>query len=140
MADAETPVPNMSPIIFIQSGIQHLLSTLDVNKASGPDRISSYILKHCAEELSPVLQVIFMQSLATGTLPSDWLSTNICPVFKKGSRNKVCNYQPISLTPICSKVMEHNIYLSIMDHLNLNDVLIDNQHGFRSNHSCVLSS
>ena len=24
-----------------------------------------------------------------------------------------------------------------MDHLNLNDVLIDNQHGFRSNHSCV---
>ena len=78
-----------------------------------------------------------MQSLATGTLPSDWLSTNICPVFKKGSRNKVCNYRPILLTPICSKVMEHIIYHSIMDHLNLNDVLIDNQHGFRSNHSCV---
>ena len=33
--------------------------------------------------------------------------------------------------------MEHIIYRSIMDHLNLNDVLIDNQHGFRSNHSCV---
>ena len=34
--------------------------------------------------------------------------------------------------------MEHIIYHSIMDHLNLNDVLIDNQHGFRSNHSCVI--
>ena len=55
MADAETPVPNMPPIIFTQSGIQHLLSALDVNKASGPDRISPYILKYFAEELSPVL-------------------------------------------------------------------------------------
>ena len=122
-------------IIFSQSGIQHLLSTLDVNKASGPDRISPYILKHCAEELSPVLQVIFTQSLATGTLPPDWLSANIYPVFKKGSRNKVCNYRPISLTPICSKVMEHIIYRS--GYHGSSNVLIDNQHGFRSNHSCV---
>ena len=33
--------------------------------------------------------------------------------------------------------MEHIIYHSIMDHLNQNNILIENQHGFRSNHSCV---
>ena len=135
--DAEVTIPNISPIIFTQSGIQHLLSTLDVSKASGPDRVSPYILKHCAEELSPVLQIIFTQSLTTGVLPPDWLSANICPVYKKGSRSSPCNYRPISLTPICSKIMEHIIYHSIMNHLNLNNILIDNQHGFRANHSCT---
>ena len=30
--DAEITIPNISPIIFTQSGIQHLLSTLDVSK------------------------------------------------------------------------------------------------------------
>ena len=135
--DAEVTIPNIPPIIFTQSGIQHLLSTVDVSKASGPDRVSPYILKHCAEELSPVLQIIFTQSLSTGVLPLDWLSANICPVYKKGSRSSPCNYQPISLTPICSKIMEHVIYHSIMNHLNLNNILIDNQHGFRANHSCT---
>ena len=33
--------------------------------------------------------------------------------------------------------MEHIIYHSIMNHLNQNNILIENQHGFRANHSCV---
>ena len=44
---------------------------------------------------------------------------------------------PISLTSICSKVLEHIIYHNIMNHLNNNNILIENQHGFRANHSCV---
>jgi len=43
----------------------------------------------------------------------------------------------ITLTSICAKTMEHIIYHSIMDHLDQNNILIENQHGFRSNHSCV---
>ena len=38
---------------------------------------------------------------------------------------------------ICAKVMEHIIYHSIINHLNENNILIENQHGFRSNHSCI---
>ena len=58
-------------------------------------------------------------------------------MHKKGSCSNVNNYQPISLTSICAKIMEHIIYHSIMDHLNQNNILNENQHGFRSNHSCV---
>ena len=42
-------IPNVTTNM---SGIQHLLSTLNTNKACGPDHISPYILKHCAEEIS----------------------------------------------------------------------------------------
>ena len=77
------------------------------------------------------------QSLNTGILPSDWLTANICSVFKKGNCATASNYPPISLTSIYSKTMEHILYHSIMEHLNSNNVLNENQHGFRSNHSCI---
>ena len=60
----------------------------------------------------------------------------VCPVYKKGSRTSTDNYRPISLTSVRSRTMEH-IYRSVMEHLNSNNILIDNQHGFRSQHSCV---
>ena len=102
----------------------------------GPDRISPYILKHCAAEISPILQVIFTQSLNTGKLPSDWQKANICPIFKKDNCSSPSNYRPISLTSSCCKVLEHIIFHSIMDHIQPNNILIDNQHGFRSGFSC----
>jgi len=49
-------------------------------------------------------------------------------VFKNGNRSSASNYRPISLTSICAKTMEHIIYHSIMDHLNENNILIENQH------------
>ena len=85
-------ISGMPDIAFSVDGIQRQLSKLDANKAKGPDNISPYILKHCANEISSVLQVIFTQSLNTGTLPSDWLQANICPVFKKGYRTSASNY------------------------------------------------
>ena len=51
-----------------------------------------------------------MQSLDTGVLPSDLLLANVCPVFKKENQTNVTNYQPISLTSVCSKTMEHILY------------------------------
>jgi len=101
------------------------------------DSIPPFVLKHCAEEISPVLNVIFTKSLSSGTLPSDWKKANICPVFKKGRRDNACNYRPISLASICSKPMEHIIFHNIMRHLNANNILIDNRHGFRADYSCV---
>ena len=60
ISDTPTHIPdNIMPNLNIsQHGIQNLLSMLDVQKASGPDLISPYILKHCANEIAPILQVI----------------------------------------------------------------------------------
>ena len=106
-------IPTMPAISITSSGIKNLLCNLDPNKAMGPDKISPYILKYCAAEISPILQIIFTQSLNTGELPSDWLKANICPVFKKGNRSSPSNYRPISLTSSCCKVLEHIIFHSI---------------------------
>ena len=45
--------------------------------------IPARILKEFATDISPVLTVIFQQSLDTGELPSDWLMGSIVPLLKK---------------------------------------------------------
>ena len=83
MNQSNNLLPGMPDITFSVTGIQHQLSILDTNKASGPDNISPFILKYCSNEISPILQVIFMQFVDTGVLQSYWLKDNVCPVFKK---------------------------------------------------------
>ena len=107
-----------------------------MTKATGPDRIPAYILKHCAPILAPILQSIFTQSLTTASLPHDWLCANINPLFKTGDRTDPTNYRPISLTSIPCKILEHIIHKHIMNHLDANNILTDTQHGFRPKRSC----
>ena len=107
----------------------------DVDKASGPDKIPNRILKCCATEIAQILQVIFIQSLISGNLPEDWLTTNITPIFKKGDRSSPLNYRPISLTAVCCKVLEHIIYHHIMEHLLQYQIIQNYQHGFWQGYS-----
>ena len=84
----------------------------------------------------PVLQIIYSQSLEHATLLQDWLSADITPVFKKGNRSTAANYRPISLTSVLCKVMEHIIFHHIMSYFTSLNILNPLQHGFRPNHSC----
>ena len=86
--------------------------------------------------IAPVLQVIYSQSYQTGILPSNWLTANIVPVYKKGDKSIPANYRPIPLTSVCCKTMDHIIYHSIIDHLNTYNIINPMQHGFRPGLSC----
>jgi len=123
-------------ITFTTNGIEHLLKNLKPGKAAGPDDIPTWILKICAVQVAPILQVIFTQLPNSGTLPNDWLTANVIPIYKKGNKSIPTNYRPISLTAACCKVMEHIIFHSIMDHLNAHNIINPNQHGFRPGFSC----
>ena len=69
-------------------------------------------------------------------MPSAWRRANISPIYKKGDRTDASNYRPVSLTAICSKVLEHIIHSQIMQHFDKYSILSDRQHGFRTKHSC----
>ena len=58
--------------------------------------------------------------------------------FKKGDRKNPSNYRPVSLTSICSKIMEHIVYSNIMSHLEAFNILSPTQFGFRKDHSAEL--
>jgi hypothetical protein len=87
-------------------------------------------------EIAPVLAHIFQKSLDSGQAPSDWRVANISPIFKKGDRCTPSNYRPVSITSVCSKLLEHIIFSNIMEHYNQHNILTDAQHGFRRGRSC----
>ena len=102
----------------------------------GPDQIPNIFLKKTAIHTAELLTCIFNQSISTHSLPKDWLQANINPLFKKGNTNLAVNYRPVSLTCVCYKLLEHIIYSHVMAHLQPNNLLRVNQHGFRSGFSC----
>ena len=117
-------------IDFTTSGILKLLSELDPSKSSGPDRIPPMLLKILANEMSICLKLLFSASLPQGNVPSNWIRALVSPLFKKGNRKNPSSYRPLSLTCICSKVMEHTILSNIMSHVKTHGILSNAQFGF----------
>ena len=60
----------------------------------------------------------------------EWKKAVTTPVFKKEVAGKVCNYRPISLTCVSSKIMERVIAQHIYNYLNRNNILHHAQHRF----------
>ena len=112
------------------------LCNLNSQKAAGPDDIKPIVLKSCARSLAAPLSVLFRKTLDEGRLPEDWKTAKITPIFKKGSRRLACNYRPVSLTSQVCKLLERIVRAQITDHLELNNLFSEHQHGFTSKKSC----
>ena len=123
--------PDIAPLHITVKGVGILLRKLDASKAIGPDLVPTRILKEATDQIVPFLTFIFNQSWSTGEVPS-----NITAIYKKGDMTHAVNYRPVSLTSITCKAMEHIFYHHIMNHLELHNILSDNQHGFRKHRSC----
>ena len=131
-----SPFSSMGDITVDPKGVTKLLDGLNVHKASGPDGLNARVLKECSNEISPILALIYNESLARGEVPDEWRQANVSPVFKKGEKYDAANYRPVSLTCICCKTLEHILVSNINKHIALDSILADCQHGFRSQRSC----
>ena len=56
---------------------------------------------------SPMLALIYNESLSRGDIQDEWQQANVSPVYKKGEKYDAANYRPVSLTCICCKTLEH---------------------------------
>ena len=124
-------------IDFTFNDIFNLIKSLDIGKAHGYDNISVRMIKICGEPICRPLELIFRDCIRLGTFPEVWKKSNVVPVHKKNEKNAVKNYRPISLLPVCSKIMERLIFNSLHSFLHSNSLLLVNQSGFRSNDSCT---
>ena len=70
----------------------------------------------------------FHLSIDIGEIPREWSLANICPLFKKSDRSLACNYRPVSLTCVPSKLLEHIVCSNIMAHLGEYNLLLERQH------------
>ena len=61
----------------------------------------------------------------------------ITPLYKKGDRARAVNYRPVALTSHIIKIYERILRGVMVDYVDRNELLCDNQHGFRSGRSCL---
>ena len=81
--------------------------------------------------------MIWEESFTSGVVPKVYMETNITPLFKKGDRAKAVNYRPVALTSHVIKIYERILRKIMVDFIEKNQLLCDNQHGFRSGRSCL---
>jgi hypothetical protein len=108
-----SPHSSMEDINITEPGVLKLLQSIKQHKAAGPDEIPARVLKELAPDIAPILTKIFRFSLAAGCVPGAWSQADVVPIYKKGSKNTASNYRPVSLTSICSKLMEHVLVSNI---------------------------
>ena len=129
----DVPVNN---IVITKQMIAKKIDDLKFGKAPGPDGISTTLLKNLKTEILTPLQILFKQSLSLGKVPADWKNAKVVPIFKKGAKGEPSNYRPVSLTCAICKLMESLIRDAITNHLKINNLIKNSQHGFADNRSC----
>ena len=113
----------LSTVDIDSKKILKLIQGLNSNKAHGHDGISIRMLKICGPSVIKPLSLLFNNCLRDGVFPNDWKKANVIPVHKKGNKQLVSNYRPVSLLPIYSKVFEKLIFDCIYDFLDQNCLL-----------------
>ena len=130
----QLPLDSLS---FASEKVEKVLSTLDSDSATGPDGISSRVLKSCSAALSHSISALFTPSFVLGHLPSAWKYVNITILHKKLQKRIPLTNRPISLLTV-SKVMES---ISTVDNMKAflfhSNLISDHQFSFRPGHSTL---
>ena len=108
------------------------VSDLKIGKASGINELSAEVSKISALAIVPYLQKLINQTFSQGEFPDCLEIAKVNPLFKPGSKTDVDNYRSISSLPVLSTVLEKIMYNRLIKFLDKNDILYENQFGFRS--------
>ena len=108
------------------------ISQLSTSTSSGPDQITYPLLSHLPQSALNFLLYIFNLSWSTHTFPSAWKQSTIIPILKSGKpSDSPSSYRPISLTSCTSKLFERMVLGRLTYFLELHNILLPVQAGFR---------
>ena len=117
--------------------ILKIIAKLDPNKAHGHDKISIRMIKICSTSICKPLRLIFNHCIDSGIYPCEWKKANVVPIHKKGDKQTLKNYRPVSLLPICGKIFERLIYNEMFGFFLDKGLISANQSGFKPGDSCI---
>jgi ribonuclease HI len=114
------------------SELHTALRQLKTKKSPGPDGITNEMLTHLGRFATSKLLDIYNLSWREGKLPQIWREATMIPIHKTGKdRSKASSYRPISLTSVVCKTMERIVNQRLKWHLEYNQLLANQQAGFR---------
>ena len=117
--------------------ILECLKDIKIKNCEGFDRIPQRVLADGAELLVTPLSTIFQKIYDQKKIPEQWSVSKVIPLHKKGPKNQIENYRPISNLCSTSKVFEKLILKRLLEINSIYNVDITgkHQHGFKKQKS-----
>ena len=112
--------------------ILKIISELENGKSSD---VPIRVIKKSAHVISGILGQYFNILMAEGVFPDVLKTGRVTPIFKKGNPEDIGNYRPVSTLPIFGKILEKIIYSRIYNFSLSQNIINQNQFGFRKSHS-----
>ena len=94
---------------IFEEDVFKITQSIDILKAPGTDNLSGKFLIERAEILAEPISEI-CKSVISKTHPNACKVPNLKPIFRKSKNTNPCNYRPISLLPLVSKILERVIH------------------------------
>jgi hypothetical protein len=117
--------------------VSKALRKFKLRKAPGMDGLQNILLKNLSQKAIVYVTKIFNGCLYTGYFPKSWKTAKVIALKKPGKDDTVpVNYRPISLLPALGKLFERIVASRL--HFYSKDKIINEQFGFRSQHSTSL--
>ena len=120
--------------------VEKELKLVQCRKAAGWDNFPPGILKDVTYPLSSPLTYLINLSLSTGLVPTDWKNAKVTPIHKEGTTDNNNNFRRISVLTACSKILQRAVHKKLIEHLESNDLLSENQFGYRKQRSTELAT
>ena len=100
--------------------------------------MKSILMKEISNaSISKPLELIFRLCLENGKFPTEWKKANMVPAHRKGDKQNLKNYHPISLLLAAGKVFERLLCNNMYEFCTENNLISPNQSGFKPNASCI---
>lgn len=116
-----------------QDEIVQVVKSLKTNTSWGHDEIPMKVIKASIDFIIEPLTFIINRSFTEGIFPDNLKITIVKPLHKKGSKDDLNNYRPISILSSFSKVFEKILSNRMSNFFRKFNVISGCQHGFVKN-------
>ena len=114
----------------ITEEFRKILEKLKINKSPGPYEMHPHFLWETAAEIEYPLNIIFIKSLESKSVPVQWKKGRITALFKKGSKKLASTYKSVTLTSKVCKCLEKLVREHIIGYMEENNLLSKKQYDF----------
>ena len=116
--------------------VEKIIGQLKNSKASGLDKLDTYIRKLCRKAIVPSVCHILNLSLQNNKFRTKWKIAKVVPLYKgKGSKFDPKNYRPVAILPILSEVLERAMFQQMVTYMDGQNFFNPSHHDYRSFHS-----
>lgn len=114
-----------------EEDVLQVVKNIPSKKSKDHFGLTNHLIKQTIKSFVKPFTALVNKCLVQGKFPHVLKVTRVLPVFKKGKKDDLGNYRPISLVPVFSKIIEIIISKQLLLYLERNSLLSESQFGFR---------